>query len=239
MVLIFWAKPSTISTRASIPTAALTLLGSLAFCCLSYAEHVNSVQPSTILNVYLFLSLLFDIARSRTLWLQHYNNTLAALLTATIAIKIPILVLEAWNKRRILRPEYQVYPPEAISGIISRLFFWWQLPLFRQGYSETLTVNDLFPLDKHLSSSYLQTAMQLAWMKGLNTLIQQAPLLNCIPRLSKSTTCSHSEAFQHPTLPVFKDAKVAIDVNRVSSAVSHRLQLLSAVLDFKNPRLVY
>ena len=134
-----------------------------------------------------------------------------------------MLVLESWNKKQILRPEYQTYPPEAVSGIISRLFFWWQLPLFRQGYSKSLTVNDLFPLDKHLSSSYLQTAMQSAWMKGLTTLTQPCPHPMRLSQLSNSTTCSRSEAAQHVVLPVSEDAKVAADVDCVSSPLSYRL----------------
>ena len=147
-------------------------------------EHVNSVQPSTILNVYLFLSLLFDVARIRTLWLQQYNNTVAALLTATVIVKVLILILESWNKRRILQSEYQAYPPEAISGIISRLFFWWQIPLLRTGYSRSLKVDDLYSLDKHLTSKYLQTVMQSAWMKGLDALYQSYRV-RCLSLLAK------------------------------------------------------
>ena len=98
--------------------------------------------------------------------MQRYNHEIAIVLTVAVVVKIIILVLEASEKRRILLPEYQSYPPEATSGILSRFFFWWQIPLFRTGFSKALSVDDLFKLDKHLASEFLQDLMQTAWTKG-------------------------------------------------------------------------
>lgn len=101
------------------------------------------------------------------MWLQQYNHTIAVIFTVAVAVKTVLLVLEASEKRRILRPEYQAYPPEATSGIFSRFFFWWQIPLFQTGFSKSLSVDDLFQLDRHLASDFLQASMQSAWTKGL------------------------------------------------------------------------
>jgi hypothetical protein len=133
---------------------------------LSYIEHVYSCRPSTVLNLFLLFSALFDATRTRTLWLQGYNRSAAiAALVATV-LKIVILALEATDKRGILRPQYRILPPEVASGVLSQWLFWWQLPLFRAGYSNQLEIEDLFPLDKHLKSQYLQNLLQTGWGKG-------------------------------------------------------------------------
>ena len=142
---------------------------------LSYAEHVRAVRPSLILSTYLFVSLLLDAARARTLWLEPGGLATAAVFTAGLAVKFVNLVLEATEKRWILRPQYAAYPPEATSGIFNRCFFWWQNSLFRKGFSNTLVIDDLFVLDKHLNAEYLQVFLQSAWAKGLSTFGESGP----------------------------------------------------------------
>lgn len=166
MLIILWASPSAIRTQASVPTAIITLVSCLALGILSYAEHTRSVRPSLILNGYLFLSLLFDIVRARTLWLQEYNHKIAIVFSVAVAVKCLLLLLEAGGKREILRPSYQGYPPEATSGIYNRAFFWWLNALFKKGFSQTLLLANLFALDKHLRSEYLQDLLSSTWKKG-------------------------------------------------------------------------
>lgn len=138
-------------------------------CLLSYVEHYYTVRPSTILSVYLFTSLLFDMTRARTLWLQGLdgpNRTIASLFAAAVAIKALILVYEALEKRHLLRPEYQSYPPEAKSSIYNRSFFWWLNPLFRLGFGRVLEVEDLFVLDKPLMAMHCGRKFWKAWVSG-------------------------------------------------------------------------
>jgi len=164
-LVVLWAGSKATKTRASVPTAAITLVAYLVFGLLSYFEHMRAVRPSLILNGYLLLSLLFDAAHVRTLWLQQYNHSIAIVSTLAIATKLAILCSEAVQKRSILRPEYLVYPPEAVSGIINRSLFWWLNVLFLRGYSKTLRLDDLFTLDKHLMARYLQRVLGSAWNK--------------------------------------------------------------------------
>jgi len=110
---------------------------------------------------------VFDAARARTLWLQQYNNSCVIVFTSAIAVKAILLILEAIQKTRILRPEYQIYPPEATSGIINRSFFWWLNALFLKGFSKTLLLEDLFSLDEQLLAEYLQNVLDSAWKKGI------------------------------------------------------------------------
>ncbi|OCL10209.1 hypothetical protein AOQ84DRAFT_3965, partial [Glonium stellatum] len=162
-LLVLWSSRSTVKTKASVPSTVVTITGSLVLSLLSYAEHQRSVRPSFLLNVYLLFTLLFDAAQSRTLWLQRYNHTIAIVFTVTVAVKLLLVLLEAKEKQSILQPEYACYPPEATSGIYNRSFFWWQNTLFRKGFSNALSIDSLFTLDKHLMSEYMQDKFQSAW----------------------------------------------------------------------------
>ncbi|CAG9989646.1 unnamed protein product [Clonostachys byssicola] len=162
-ILVLWTRPSAVSTRASLPAAALSLVSSIALLPLSYAEQIYSTRPSTILNLFLLLAILFYATYTRTLWLQDDNQPIAiATLVATL-LKIFIIVFEAIEKHKILRNPFRSLPPESNSGVFGRWFFTWQLPLFRAGYSNQLEIKDLYGLDKHLGSLYLQTLLRTKW----------------------------------------------------------------------------
>lgn len=166
VAVIFWARESDTGTRASLPTAILALFVAVTLSVLSYAEHFYSTRPSTIVNIYLLFTALFDATRARTLWLQRYNSSAAIILTTATAIKLFLLLLEASEKRGFLAPRYKVLSSEDTSGVINRFFFWWQIPLFRSGYNKSLLPNDLFVLDKHLNSRYLLSLLQTLWNDG-------------------------------------------------------------------------
>ncbi|KAF2177348.1 hypothetical protein K469DRAFT_755155 [Zopfia rhizophila CBS 207.26] len=168
VLLAFWARPSAAKTRASIPNAVLTVLGSFVLCILSYVEHNRNVQPSFLTNVFLFFTLLFDVARARTLWLHRYNgNAIAVAFTVSVAVKTVLLVLESMEKRRFLRPDYATYPLEATSGIFNRSFFWWVNSLLRRGFSKLLLIDDLYVLDKHLRSDRLRDLLWSAYVRAI------------------------------------------------------------------------
>ncbi|KAI9928790.1 hypothetical protein MW887_002008 [Aspergillus wentii] len=164
-----WALPSANRTKTSIAANAIFAVGAWVLCLLSCAEHVRSVKPSVFLNVYLFPSLLFDIARVRTLWLRDNGDdsrTIAILTSVALAWKAVLLVLETAEKRSILKPEYKGYPPEATGSIFNKVFFIWLIPLFKNGFSRILAVNDLFALEKQLSSQPLQDKLEPLWNEG-------------------------------------------------------------------------
>lgn len=170
-ILILWARPSAVRTRASIAVTVLALVGSLFAGLLSYMEHLRCVRPSFILDMHLFFSLIFDIAYTRTLWLQQYNRIIAIVVTVMIAVKAVVLLLETIEKRGILQPQYREYPPEATSGIFNRSFFWWINPLLRRGFKSAIAVEDLYVLDKHLGAEYLQGVLKSGWDKGGLTIL--------------------------------------------------------------------
>ncbi|GKU10283.1 unnamed protein product [Fusarium langsethiae] len=163
--LICWTQPSAVATKASLPAASLSFVASISLLGLSYIEHVYSYRPSTVLNLFLLFSVLFDATRTRTLWLQGYNRPAAITALVATVVKILLLAVEAIEKRGFLRPQYRDLPSEVTSGVFSHWLFSWQIPLFRTGYSQNLQIESLFPLEKHFKSSYLQNQLQDAWGK--------------------------------------------------------------------------
>ena len=150
-----WAKSPATRTRASLPNSVIGLVGALCLLVLSVVEHHRSVRPSLIIEFYLSASILLDAARVRTLWLRDDNASIAAVTTLLLAIKVLLLLIEAIPKDKILRPESKPGSPEATSGLFGKSFFLWLNPLFLVGFSRSLSVDDLVPLDKHLKSDYL------------------------------------------------------------------------------------
>lgn len=80
-------------------------------------------------------------------------------------VKLMLLWVEAVGKRRVLRAEWQRQSPEATSGLWAKLLFWWLNPIFLTGFARSLSLEDLLPLDKHLTSDYLYHTLQKAWTR--------------------------------------------------------------------------
>lgn len=161
--MILRALDPSLRTSATVAAAALAFSDAIALSILSHFEHLHTIRPSPIINVYLLLTLLFDIARSRTLWLAGTSGSIATVFTAAVGVKTVILVAEAIEKRGILLPRYQSSSPEVTSGIYSRSFFWWLNTLMTTGFRRVIHNEDLYPIDEDMTSSVLQNQAQSAW----------------------------------------------------------------------------
>ncbi|CAM1501184.1 Fc.00g103460.m01.CDS01 [Cosmosporella sp. VM-42] len=152
-------------TRATIPTATLVFVTSLGLCLLSWLEHQRTLRPSFVLTTYLCLSVLFDTARARTLWMLGSSPTTQAIFTCTLALRAVLLVLESTEKRSILISDHTGCSKEATSGTLNRGVFFWLTPLFLKGHKNILTLEDLYPLDEKLRSEHLHKTLTDAWDK--------------------------------------------------------------------------
>jgi ATP-binding cassette subfamily C (CFTR/MRP) protein 1 len=162
-LLVLWGRDASLRTWASVPSAALAFVGAIVVCLLSQVEHTKSIKPSSIINVYLLGSILFDATQLRTLFLSGDNTPISAAMSASLGIKVILLYVEAQNKRSFLRRPYSNYSPEAISGIFSWSIFWWLNGLFKLGFRKLMTYDDLHEVDDALKSEALGRRMQEAW----------------------------------------------------------------------------
>lgn len=168
ILVLYVANPS-VRTPTALAAAALVVIDALGLLLLSHAEHFRSIRPSNIINTYLFVTVLFDIARSRTSWIQHTPKPIAAVFSAMLAVKIIVAVTEAVEKRGILLSQYHDVSPEATSGIYSRAFFWWLNKIMMTGFRRVIREEDLFPIEDDLSSIVLKRRAETLWDKADKT----------------------------------------------------------------------
>ncbi|KAL2851083.1 P-loop containing nucleoside triphosphate hydrolase protein [Aspergillus pseudoustus] len=155
--LLYWAVNADKWPFSQLRTSAavLAFVDGFLLLFLSHAEHARSVRPSTIINVYLLFTLLFDCVVARTLWLTGHDSAISGLFTSTVAIKLFVLTSETWEKRSILLSPYQDLSPESTSGILARSVFWWLNSLMRTGFARPLTGHDMLPIHDSLAARTL------------------------------------------------------------------------------------
>lgn len=161
--MVLWSVQREQRTLLVILAATLSFIDVFLFYTLSYLEHSKSLRPSTLLVIYLFFSLSFDAARARTLWLIDNDGPIRILFTASLAMKVVLLVLEAREKRRYLNFSDSQKGPEETSGILSQGIFWWLNTLIRTGFSKVLMMEDLYPIDERMTASVLGTNFRQFW----------------------------------------------------------------------------
>ncbi|TGO55432.1 hypothetical protein BCON_0092g00150 [Botryotinia convoluta] len=99
-----------------MPTTTLDLLAAVTIVPLSHLEQYRSVKPSTFISLYLAFSAGLDIPRARTLYDVPGQLHLAIVFSFSLAARIALLCLEAWDRRVFLMEQYQTLATEATSG---------------------------------------------------------------------------------------------------------------------------
>ncbi|KAJ3492561.1 hypothetical protein NLG97_g5309 [Lecanicillium saksenae] len=142
------------SQELFIASQALSFTAGLVMILVSFLEHARSRRTSALLNFYVFLTLLFDIVRARTLWLSaqnHLEDVFARVFTVSIGLKALVLALETRNKERWITWNGE-HSPEETSGIFGLAVLSWLKQLFLRGFRGTLQFQDLYGLDRALSA---------------------------------------------------------------------------------------
>jgi hypothetical protein len=166
-LLVLWTRPGIFRTRASIPAAVLGLLDALVICGLSWLEHTRSARPSTLLQVYLLVSVFFDAARARTLWLMGGHDAVAKVFIAAVVMKLGMAFLECAEKRSLLKPNYKSLTVESTSGILNISIFWWLNRLLISGTREVFSLDDLDDVKQSFRSAFLQNSLEKIWSDGV------------------------------------------------------------------------
>jgi ATP-binding cassette, subfamily C (CFTR/MRP), member 1 len=102
-LVIMYASNAAVATPASLPSAIIGFVASIAIFVLSYVEHKRSVKPSLLLKIYLLLSVLFDVAQVRTLFLLRDDTRTTAVFIAALGVRVVLLLLEAQAKRSYVK----------------------------------------------------------------------------------------------------------------------------------------
>jgi len=166
VLLVLWCSPDSHRTQVSIAAAVISLVDSVAILLLSSVEHSRSIRPSVVINLYLFLSVLFDVPQVRTLLFRDQSGPVTIMAFIGLVLKMLMLLLESRSKQTILLPAFKFYPPEIISGIWSRISVWWLNPLFMKGSGSTLSSESLYAVDSELLTEVLRKKFQRKWAGG-------------------------------------------------------------------------
>ncbi|KAH0598736.1 hypothetical protein MHUMG1_04040 [Metarhizium humberi] len=145
VILAIWCLPSTVRASTSIAEAVFGIIAGFSVTGLSYLEHARSVRPSLLLNFYLLITAILDLAKVRTAFLRLGKHTLASLLVAALVIKVMLFVIEEVPKKPIY-PEKPV-PRESSAGVT------------------TLDVDDIGIIDEKFDSQRLLLQLEEAWDK--------------------------------------------------------------------------
>ncbi|CAE7199875.1 hypothetical protein P3342_010333 [Pyrenophora teres f. teres] len=137
-------------TSFSIPTAIVSLFVALCVPLLTHLEHYRSPRPTSLLSLYLGLVLLFDIVRTRTLWVIQNNRPFA--ITFSVGVGVHVLLFLAINICSNAATTDQRLPRETRANVYTRGLFWWLNPLFWLGSKTILDVPHLPAIDIGLRS---------------------------------------------------------------------------------------
>lgn len=139
----------------SIASTGLASTAGLFMIVVSFLEHGRSRRTSSLLNLYLLLTLLFDIVQARTLWLSIHNQLegiFARIFTTSVCVKLMVLVLEAHSKEKWISWSDTEHSPEGTSGVFSLAVLYWLKQLFLRGFRRILRFDDLYGLDSAMGA---------------------------------------------------------------------------------------
>jgi ATP-binding cassette, subfamily C (CFTR/MRP), member 1 len=164
--VVLWGTGHGTTTKATLPSGILSLVSTVALSILSTFEHTRSIRPSAVIQTFFLVTLLLDLARIRMEWLLDGNSTEGAIFTATFALRMVLLSLESLQKWRHASVPVDAIPPELRSGVIGRTLFLWLNPLFMKGYSNDLSMDDLYQIDEDLKGAKLYERLLKSWQAG-------------------------------------------------------------------------
>jgi len=94
--LILWTQQPL--TRTSVPAAVLGLFAAVAVVVLELFEHSRIPRPSSLVCLYLLVSIVTDSVLLRTLVRRSYAPTISQLLCGGLGLKIVLVFIESWPK---------------------------------------------------------------------------------------------------------------------------------------------
>ena len=151
------------SSKAYLESACLSLAAACILCPLSFLEHTRSVRPSSLILLYLAISVIGHAIQLSLFGYQQPNPGNLGLELTQVCVELVLLVSESSVKETTLKSQHQELSTEELSSIIGRTFFWWIIPILRKGHGKILDHADLPNMDSKLSSESLRRNILLSW----------------------------------------------------------------------------
>lgn len=153
------------ASKFTLPVSLVALVTIAALAVLSLLDHSRSPNPCFVVQFFLFITLLLDSARLRSIWLTSDGDVIAALYTTAFVSKALVLLVESLHKTtHFVDQSPGPVSPEETAGLFSRTMLFWLNPLFLRGYRKKLSVEDLYCIDDDLASHKVTEALDDAWL---------------------------------------------------------------------------
>ncbi|KAG5660849.1 hypothetical protein KAF25_002492 [Fusarium avenaceum] len=172
LVLLILSATSNVESADvfAVAASAMGFAESLVILALSFTEHSRAARPSSILTTYLLLQILFGAAQCRSYWLMASSfrfTRYAGILTATLPLKVIVLVLELRSKARYMKWTKEDHSPEETSSLFSLGVYFWLIRIFRNGFKNMLSIkDDLYVLDHEMQSKLLLDKLTTQFAKS-------------------------------------------------------------------------
>ncbi|KAJ4147561.1 hypothetical protein LMH87_002073 [Akanthomyces muscarius] len=162
---VLYARTPSIRTDTALAAASSSCAGSVAIAFLLFIEYRHSLRPTALLSLYIIVSLLIDVLKSRSYFIRHELQLLGSLSAAAGAMKLCITVLQEVPKRHLLIDNElrDSTGREATSGFFYRNFFGWLNSIFAAGFHSVLRIKDLEKLSPELASKSLYPKFLQIW----------------------------------------------------------------------------
>ena len=169
-LLVFRQRIAVLKTSASLAAQLLRISGTCVALCLSYLEYNRTQRPPLLINIYLFLVVLFDGVSIRSFWLASNSSSVTALCSTVLAAHVILLISESLTKNNsLVASRHRQTTFEETSGLLGLGLLTWVLPVLQKGFTRPLGLPDVPHVALELTSLRLKKQLQRSWEKGMLT----------------------------------------------------------------------
>lgn len=166
--LALWSTRNHRNSDNAITAATLSCVAAISLVPILDLEHRHTLRPTAYVSAWLFLNILFDIVKARSLFLRDDLHTIGILTSVSCLLKAFVLALEEVSKKSLIKDEKtkQDVGPESTSGFLSRTLFLWVYKLFIHGFKNVVSLNDLDKLGPSFATQHVADQLFLNWNSG-------------------------------------------------------------------------
>lgn len=168
LVLVLLPQLQIPKTRTTVAAVALDAVNALLMVSVSYSQHYRSPRPSTLLLIFLGISLPLNGIRARTMWAAQ-THMFCAVFIAGVGLDLVKLLLESVEQKPFLTDEATKSPRETIANVFNRSMFWWLNPLLIHGFKDVLEADKLLSIDARVNDATGGDLFMQKWDAGLES----------------------------------------------------------------------
>ncbi|KAJ3496548.1 hypothetical protein NLG97_g2578 [Lecanicillium saksenae] len=162
--LALWQQAS-LRSEIATTAAVISLVTSLCILVVLYIAHIYSLQPSALLSIFLTITALLDITKTRSYFRRDDMEAIGSLQISITILKFVLIIFEELSKRSLFYAEQlrSRVAKETASGFWNRYVFGWLNSLLLFGYKNDLTIDNLPNLDEDFNSMKLYDQFTPKW----------------------------------------------------------------------------